>query len=301
VPEENFCTILRGDSTCDINFSWTTNIPPGHTAISEITTNVPTPNTTVATGNNGGSTSFSVKWSGQNFYLYNSEQSLVPTVESPNGSGVHVSAVCEAGTVWYYATNVCDVVILPLSVDLKVDSGDYPTSETAHEVLLGQIVDFSWVATGGGTLSCTLEDGTAGWSGTASPATSGTKNITSPNTLGLNKYTIRCTDASGTVVDAVWVNVKIIVPVPPACPDCPDGPSNPPSVQPGGSIVVSWKCPATSTASVSPNFDTGGAPSGSVTLTPDVTTTYSITCNDPSNTQDSTTITVKKTPFFIDN
>ncbi len=69
----------------------------------------------------------------------------------------------------------------------------------------------------------------------------------------------------------------------------------------GDSVILTWSCPATSTSSIGTNFDTGGTPSGNVTLTPPSTTVYEVMCNDPLLSTGQANVVVKKRPFFIEN
>ena len=68
----------------------------------------------------------------------------------------------------------------------------------------------------------------------------------------------------------------------------------------GNEVTLSWICPAGSTSSTGINFNTGGVPSGNITLTPPSTTTYTVTCS-PSGASGSVTIKVRKRPFFIED
>jgi hypothetical protein len=282
-PASPSCIIAQGSSTCAINFSWTTTNPVG---VSAITSDSLAPNTVIATGNTGSSAPFNVFYAQRNFYLYNNGIELAQST---------VSAVCISGTV--FVNGKCDIISDALAVDLKVNGVDADTSETAKRALLGQTLNFSWSATGdNGTLSCVLEDGTAGWAGPASPTTSGVKNIISPTTQGLNKYSIRCTDNSGTVVDSAWVKVDVI---------STDIDTSPTVIYAGSTIKILWQCPSVSTFSVGVNFDTGGLTSGNKTLVPDTTKVYSVICNDPSiggnSVRGDIEVTVKKKAFYIEN
>lgn len=62
------------------------------------------------------------------------------------------------------------------------------------------------------------------------------------------------------------------------------------------SATLTWSSNASSCTGT--NFNTGGASSGSVTLTPTSTTTYTINCD---GVVASTTITVRRKPKFIEN
>ncbi|OGI62781.1 hypothetical protein A2818_00860 [Candidatus Nomurabacteria bacterium RIFCSPHIGHO2_01_FULL_40_12] len=68
----------------------------------------------------------------------------------------------------------------------------------------------------------------------------------------------------------------------------------------GGSVTLEWSSDASSCTGT--NFNTGGAPSGSVVVSPISTTTYTISCGSGAGeTTGQWTVTVKKKPFFIEN
>lgn len=65
----------------------------------------------------------------------------------------------------------------------------------------------------------------------------------------------------------------------------------------GDSALLSWSSSNTSSCTGT-NVDTGGATSGSVSVTPNSTTTYTVTCN---GVETSSTLTVKRRPRYIEN
>ena len=74
--------------------------------------------------------------------------------------------------------------------------------------------------------------------------------------------------------------------------------ANPMPIYSGDSTTLTWSC-GTSTSGSGTNFNTGGAVSGSLVITPPSTTTYTITCS-PSALTAQVTVVVKKRPFFIE-
>ena len=72
--------------------------------------------------------------------------------------------------------------------------------------------------------------------------------------------------------------------------------ANPMSVYTGNSSTLTWSSNAPSCAGT--NFSTGGAPSGSIVVTPVSATLYTITCG---GTSESVTVTVKKKPIITEN
>lgn len=74
--------------------------------------------------------------------------------------------------------------------------------------------------------------------------------------------------------------------------------ADPVTISTGGSVTLTWASDGTSCTGV--NFDTGGAISGSIEIKPNSTTTYTVNCVGASIPSDSTTVTVKKKPWFIE-
>jgi hypothetical protein len=90
------CVIGLDQSDCDATLSWTTTNPE---ATSAVTSQYPSSNTTVATGNNGSKTLAITHFaSPQSFYLYNNGKLLDQAT---------VLADCIAGTVWDISTQKC--------------------------------------------------------------------------------------------------------------------------------------------------------------------------------------------------
>ena len=68
----------------------------------------------------------------------------------------------------------------------------------------------------------------------------------------------------------------------------------------GGSSTIIWSS-ENATSCTGTNFNTGGATSGNLSVSPTSTTTYTITCSGVSSSTTQMTITVKKRPRFIEN
>ncbi len=67
----------------------------------------------------------------------------------------------------------------------------------------------------------------------------------------------------------------------------------------GGSVNISWTSSG-ATSCTGTNFNTGGATSGSITINPKSTTTYTVNCAGASASTGSATVTVKKKPAVVD-
>ena len=74
---------------------------------------------------------------------------------------------------------------------------------------------------------------------------------------------------------------------------------SPSSIVTGDSTTLSWSSSGTSCTGT--NFNTGGATSGSILITPNSTTTFTVTCNGVSVSTSQATVTVKKKPRVIEN
>ncbi len=72
--------------------------------------------------------------------------------------------------------------------------------------------------------------------------------------------------------------------------------ANPLVIYSGTASTLTWSC--ASPSGVGTNFQTGNQPSGNVSVSPNSTTTYTLTCSDTSTAQ--VTVVVKKKPFFIE-
>lgn len=116
------------------------------------------------------------------------------------------------------------------------------------------------------------------------------------NAFSSPAYTWTCTGANG------GANAS--------CGECSNGASNPPTcnigvttinassttIASGESTNITWN--SSQASCVGTNFSTGNAPSGSVIVSPVITTTYTVTC-DATNA--SAVVTVRKKPRFIEN
>ena len=104
------CAIPLGGSSCNTSLTWTTTNPEG---TSKVTSNTPSANTEVGSGNSGSGVSANVPYSSRTFFLNNNGKSLVPTSESPSGSGVVATASCVFGTSWDGSINQCKIIPTP--------------------------------------------------------------------------------------------------------------------------------------------------------------------------------------------
>jgi pimeloyl-ACP methyl ester carboxylesterase len=82
------CVIAAGASTCAVSATWTTENPVG---VSAITSDTPSADTQIATGNAGADLALTVFFGGRNFFLYNDQREL---------DRKSVTATCTSGTAW---------------------------------------------------------------------------------------------------------------------------------------------------------------------------------------------------------
>ncbi len=87
-PASPSCTIAAGASSCNVSLTWSTTNPVD---TSSVTSNYPSANTTVATGNAGGPITVAVPYSSRAFYLYNNAQLLATS---------SATSSCASGTTW---------------------------------------------------------------------------------------------------------------------------------------------------------------------------------------------------------
>ncbi len=299
------------------------------------------PNFVVTTANNGGPTAFTVPYNNngshvaRNFYLYNASIQLA----SATGLANCVAGTHWGGSSCILNSELPMPISVDLKIKSATTTtpGDYSTPSTALYVRRGEVLTLPWTSTGNSSITCSSSDGVPGdgWaSGTRSPNNVAGVSIAAPNTNGTQEYTITCTADSDlgmntfqkvlaflnpfdevhaativTVTDTVWVNVSILTPgctdpegcscTGPSCVDCSGCP-----------IELSWDCPVPpSTSSVGINFETSdinpadgfGDVSGTVTLSPSVSTIYSVICNNDGGTGGPIDVKVIKKPIIIEN
>jgi hypothetical protein len=173
---------------------------------------------------------------------------------------VEVGAVCIAGTTWSIATGACEVATGPVNGGWT--SWIWSACNTTG---CGQ------TGTQTGTRSCV----------NPSPANGGLlcTNPSNPNYDGKGSVDTRaCSSAPCNELISISVAQPVIVT--------------------GQSTLLSWSAQATSCTGT--NFSTGSKVSGSITIKPNSTTTYTLTCQGFTQLVDQVTVTVKKKPAVIE-
>jgi len=142
-------------------------------------------------------------------------------------------------------------------------------------ITTGSPTTLSWTTTGTGTLSISPDIGTVtGTSVSVTPAATTT-------------YTLTMTNAAGTVSKTATVTVTAPQPVPPVISAFKAAPT---TIAPGASSILSWTVSGAKTLSIAPA--PGTVTGTSVSVSPDITTTYTLTAG---NDFGSVTKTVKVT------
>jgi hypothetical protein len=108
-------------------------------------------------------------------------------------------------------------------------------------------------------------------------------------------FTIVCTGALGSATDSATVFVSNIGSNVTASIN-----ANPSSISLGGSSTLTWGS-NNATSCTGSNFSTGGATSGTLVVSPTVTTIYRVSCTDGSDSaQAQTIVSLKKKFLFIE-
>ncbi|TAJ14286.1 hypothetical protein EPO56_02260 [Patescibacteria group bacterium] len=123
------------------------------------------------------------------------------------------------------------------------------------------------------------------WSSTNASTCTGTGFATGNNTAGTvsvspsqtSNYSVSCTGAGGTVSASATLTVTA-----PSSSPTVSLTASPSTITAGGSTTLSWTSSNASYCS-STQFDTIGATSGSVTITPNASTNYTVTCTGSSS------------------
>jgi len=300
-PASSSCVIALGQNICNINFSWTTTNPVATSAITKPV------NITVATGNSGTNVPLAVKFDNETFFLYNNAVLLDQKT---------VTSSCASGTIWDGSTQCVEVT----GDEAPINGGwsawgscsatacgtmgtqnrtctnpspanggtncSGPSTQACSAPACNVVIDVNPTAilTGGST-TLTWSSNTASCTGTNFSTGGAPSGSVTVNPASTTTYTVTCNgvSASTTVtVSNAAINASLI------------------TIFSGDEVTLTWSS-ANATSCTGTNFSTGGATSGSVTINPASTTTYTLACNDPLSSTSSVTVKVKKKPFFIEN
>lgn len=197
------CTIPAGSSSCNVTLTFNVTNPenPGGSSVTSDTNNsgasspnfVITPPVTTGTVDSGTKTLVTIPYinggvpAGRTFYLYNNGKSLVPT--SPSGSGITVTATCEAGSTWNgsICANIPPVANAgPDKAITLPTSTSAPTGTSATDTPPGTVSTTVWTQVGSTPSVATITNGS-----TLTPSFS---NL---NSVGTYTFRLTVTDNNG--------------------------------------------------------------------------------------------------------
>ncbi len=325
-PASSTCTIASGASNCAQTLTWTTTNP---VAVSAVTNNGTA--TPASSSGNNSSANFTVPYNTNmggvtTFYLYNNAQLLATAT---------VTTVCTSGTTWNGLN--CGIGV-GSSGDTEVTRNNIFPNLDAHVSFLtsglnqdivvnhGETTFFLYHNIGGiptilsqYTINARCADGSV-WNGIdrcvennlppgdgvcATPPNGGSyttaplgplcsAGTANPSALsGKGDWSWTCAGSDG------GSNASCSATQAPA--GCASLNAAPTTIYTGGSTKLTWSSCATSCSGT--NFDTGGEANNStgVSVSPAVSTTYVISCNDKSNSTSSINVIVKKKPILLEN
>jgi len=266
------CPITVGNNHCSSNLVWSTTYPIGTSAVT-------TPTNITVSATNSGTTTYSVAHGSRNFYLYNNGNQL--------GTTATANATCTSGTVWNATTGICEP----------------PTG----------ILNASGCLISAGNNSC---DTRLIWN-TNNPLTGVTSVVKTPTSSGT---TVATANSSAGTSYAVPYNSRAFVlihngvilssatPIS-ACaqkttwngsicelnaPKIDLFTADPSTIFEGRASTLTWSAdPDLVTYCTGTGFSTGGLTSGTVKVSPIITTTYTLTCGRTGYPSAASTATVK--------
>jgi hypothetical protein len=253
------CSISAGNSTCSTSLNWSTSNPIGTSAV---TTNYPTPGTTVSSQNSGTNVAYAIPYGSTVFYLYNNAIQLSQST---------ATASCANGTVWNAQDGKCQATTGTITATgCTINAGSSSCSSTISWSTLNP-VETSVVKTSGGTTIATNNNGSISY-----PINPGN------HTFNLWHYGNIIANATATAVCsslAEW-NGSICELKAPEIFTFMASQSN---VVRGRPTTLIWES-ETDAVCTGTGFSTGGLYAGSVSVNPTVDTTYTLSCVRGSKT-----------------
>jgi len=240
-PASPSCSIAAGGNGCNVSLTWTTTNPAGTSAV---TSDYPSANTVVASGNSGSTSPF-VPHAGRTFYLYNNTKLLATSV---------ASAICSSGTTWN--GSAC---LAPLSGTLIGTVRDSST----NKVIPGASIAFNGInALSNLSGAYTLTD-LACASATMIVDAVGYKSYSTPFSLSPCPGTTTKDVALAPVLSPTVSYLR----------------ADPSQVASGKASVISWSVIGATSVTLG---SLGAVPAqSSTTVTPFATTTYTLTASNP--------------------
>jgi hypothetical protein len=274
------CSISIGGSTCASSVSWSTsNLTASPT---EVTHNNPA-TTSVSSATTGTNVSSTVNYGATTFFLYHNGSELAQA---------SMSATCGGGGIWN--GTICEAGPTPTpSVALTANPSVVFTNGSST---------LSWTSANVSSCTASAVPANASWTGSKSTSSSFPHESTGPLSA-TTTFTLSCTGVNGSASSNAVVNVV---------PDTGSGiiaeltanPGAPDKITLGDSSTLTWSCSPNATTSSGLGFNTGGALSGSVSVSPTVNTTYTLICSKTTaptaSASDQATVLLKRKFLFIE-
>lgn len=276
------CTITLGNSTCNSLVTWSTanlEFPP--TGLPEVTHNNP-PTTSVSTATSGTNVSSTVNYGATTFFLYYGGSPLAQDI---------ANATCASGLSWDGTSSSCESNPTPTPT-VTLNAG--PTT-----VFSGNSSILSWTSTNVSSCTASAVPSGGSWTGARAISSSFPHESTGPLSA-TTTFRLDCTGVNGNAFDEAVVNV---VPVSGSdiIAELTANPGAPDKINLGDSSTLTWYCSPNSTSSSGIGFNTGGALTGSTSVSPTLNTTYTLNCSNVSGSaSDTATVLLKRKFLFIE-
>jgi len=250
------CLITVGNNRCSSNLVWSTTNPIGTSAVT-------TPTNQTVSATNSGSTTWFVDYGSRNFYLYNNGNQL--------GTTATANATCTSGTVWSDISGVCEpptgtLTATGCTIAVGGNSCDTTLAWTTTNPLVG-ITSVVKTPNSSGTTVATANNNTM----TYSVPYNNRAFVLIHNGVILFSATATAACAQKTTWNGSICELN--------APKIDSFTAEPSTIFEGRASTLSWQAdPDLVTYCTGTNFSTGGLKSGTVKVSPVVTTTYSITC-----------------------
>jgi hypothetical protein len=265
------CLVTVGNNSCNSTLVWSTTYPIGTSAVT-------TPTNITVSATNSGTTTYSIAHGSRNFYLYNNSNLL---------SQAMATASCTSGTVWNATTGICEPPTGTLSASGCIISAGNSSCDstliwTTNNPLIG-ITSVIKTPTSSGTTVATANS-SAGTSYAVPYNSRAFVLVHNGVTLSSATPISACaqkTTWNGSVCELNAPEIDLFT-------------ADPATIFEGKASTLTWSAdPDLVTYCTGTGFSTGGLTSGSVRVSPIVTTTYSLTCGRTGYPSDAESAIVK--------
>ncbi len=267
------CTIAIGASTCTNSVSWTTTDLT--IAATAITRSSGSPASFTPSPLSGGSQGTTLLYGSTVFYLYHNSIELAQAT---------ASASCASGSSWN--GSIC-LATPPGTPSVTLNAA--PAS-----IFSGSASTLSWTSTNTTACTASATPVSGSWVGARSTASAFPHESTGALST-TTTFTLTCTGPGGSAFSSKTVTV-----VPITSSIFAELTATPDRIASGDSSTLSWTS-ANATSCSGIGFATGGARSGSVSVSPTVNTTYTLTCtNGGDSASDQASVTLRRKFLFIE-